>query len=79
VVGTIRDLLGQTRSIVFSYEIDVTAAFGAAVTFVCLNHLGLAREEAVIGGVAVGFGLRAGALLWGGSLPRYHPRPPRNQ
>ena len=28
--GIIRDLLGQTRSIIFSYEIYVTAAMGAA-------------------------------------------------
>lgn len=75
--GIIRDLLGQARSIVFSYEIYVTAAFGAAVTFVALHHVGLAREVAVLGGVTAGFGLRAGALLRGWSLPRYHPRPPR--
>jgi uncharacterized membrane protein YeiH len=69
--GIIRDLLGQTRSIIFTYEIYVTAAFGAAIVFVSLHELGVAREVAVIAGVLAGFVLRAGALLWGWSLP--HP------
>jgi uncharacterized membrane protein YeiH len=77
--GIIRDLLGETRSIVFSYEIYVTAALGAALAYVSLHLLGFPREVAVIAGVAVGFALRAGALLRGWSLPRYHPRPPRNK
>lgn len=76
--GIIRDLLGQARSIVFSYEIYVTAALGAALVFVGLHHAGMEREIAVLSGVAVGFALRAGALLRGWSLPRYRPRPPRN-
>lgn len=76
--GIIRDLLGQARSIIFSYEIYVTAAMGAATMFVGLHHLGVGREIAVIAGVATGFALRAGALLWGWSLPRYRPRPPRD-
>lgn len=76
--GIIRDLLGHTRSIIFSYEIYVTAAMGAATMFVALHSLGFPREIDVIAGVATGFALRAGALLWGWSLPRYHPRPPRD-
>jgi uncharacterized membrane protein YeiH len=76
--GIIRDLLGQARSIVFSYEIYVTAALGAALVFVSLHHAGMGREIAVLSGVAVGFALRAGALLRGWSLPRYRARPPRN-
>lgn len=74
--GIIRDLLGQTRSIIFSYEIYVTAAVGAATVFVALNFFGLSREIAVVAGVATGFVLRAGALLKGWSLPRYRPRSP---
>ena len=76
--GIIRDLLGETRSIIFSYEIYLTAAMGAAVIFVGLNYLGCPREVSIIAGVVVGFILRAGALLWGWSLPRHHPRPPGN-
>jgi uncharacterized membrane protein YeiH len=75
--GIVRDLLGQARSIIFSYEIYITAAMGAATMFVVLHYIGFAREIAVMAGVATGFVLRAGALLWGWSLPRYRPRPPR--
>ena len=76
--GIIRDLLGQTRSIIFSYEIYVTAAMGAATVFAISHVLGLPREIGVIGGISTGFALRAGALLWGWSLPhpRARPRPP---
>lgn len=69
--GIIRDLLGQTRSIIFAYEIYVTAALGAAIVFVSLHQFGAPREIAVIAGVTAGLVLRAGALLWGWSLP--HP------
>jgi uncharacterized membrane protein YeiH len=71
--GMIRDLLGQMRSIIFSYEIYVTAAVGAATVFVSLHEIGSSRELAVLGGVTAGFVLRAGALLWDWSLP--HPTP----
>ncbi|MBU3992454.1 MAG: trimeric intracellular cation channel family protein [Alphaproteobacteria bacterium] len=75
--GIIHDLLGQERSIIFSHEIYVTAAMAAASTFVTLHHLELSREVAVSAGVLLGVTLRGGALLWGWSLPRYRPRPPR--
>ncbi len=74
--GIIRDLLGHERSIIFSYEIYVTAAMGAATACVFLNNLGLSREITVTAGVSTGLALRAGALLWGWSLPHYHPRSP---
>ena len=74
--GIIRDLLGQTRSIIFSYEIYVTAAMGAATVFVVLHALQFPREIDVIAGVTTGFALRAGALLWGWSLPHHRSRPP---
>lgn len=75
--GIIRDLLGQRRSIVFSYEIYATAALGAATVFVLLNELGMPREIAVFAGITTGFCLRAGALIWGWSLP--HPKPWRDE
>jgi uncharacterized membrane protein YeiH len=76
--GIIRDTLSQQRSIIFSYEIYVTAAMLAAGAFVVLHGLGLPRELAITGGVVLGFALRAGALLRGWSLPRYQPRASRN-
>lgn len=74
--GLIRDLLGQTRSIIFSYEIYVTAAAGAAVAFVGLHYLACPREVAMLGGVCTGLVLRGGALIWGWSLPHHRARSP---
>ena len=50
--GIIRDLLGQTRSIIFSYEIYVTAAMGAATVFAISHVLGLPRRRTTLGLVA---------------------------
>lgn len=74
--GIIRDLLGHTRSIIFSYELYVTAAMAAAAVFVAAHSAGFSRELAVIAGVSAGFALRAGALVWGWSLPHHRARPP---
>jgi uncharacterized membrane protein YeiH len=76
--GIIRDVLSQERSIIFSYEIYITAAAAAAASFVALSSLGLSREGAVTASTVLGLTLRGGALIWGWSLPRYRPFPPRN-
>ena len=75
--GIIRDVLSQQRSIIFSREIYVTAAMAAALAYVVLESWNAPREVAVIAGIVAGFVIRAGALHWGWTLPRYHPRPPR--
>jgi len=72
--GIIRDLLGEARSIIFTYEIYVTAALAAALVLVAAYHAGLPREVAVPAALLAGFGLRAGSLLFGWSLPHYRPR-----
>jgi uncharacterized membrane protein YeiH len=77
--GIIRDILGRERSIIFSREIYVTAALGAAAGFVALDAMGITREIALAGGVVAGFLLRAGALTRGWSLPRYRERPPASR
>ncbi len=74
--GIVRDLLSQERSIIFSREIYVTAAMVAALAYVMLETWGAPREVAIIAGILSGFALRAGALRWGWTLPRYHPKPP---
>jgi uncharacterized membrane protein YeiH len=76
--GIIRDILGGERSIIFSQEIYVTAALAAALAFVVLDRLGVPREIGISAAILAGFGLRAGALRHGWSLPRYRPRPPRS-
>jgi uncharacterized membrane protein YeiH len=75
--GIVRDILGGERSVIHAQEIYLTAAVAAAAAFVALDAAGAPRELALTGGIALGFGLRAGALTWGWSLPRYRPRPPR--
>ena len=75
--GIIRDTLGQQRSIIFSREIYVTAALVAAAVFVVAHGLGVGREAAVSAAFVLGFALRGGALVFGWSLPRYRPYPPR--
>lgn len=76
--GIIRDVLGEKRSVIFSRELYVTAAMAAAATYVLLVEAGAVREASIAAGVVAGFGLRAGALAWGWSLPRYRPRPARS-
>jgi len=75
--GIIRDVLGKEDSIIFSHEIYVTAAVVAAATYVGLVAIDTLHEVSVLIALACGFGLRAGALAFGWSLPRYRPRPPR--
>ena len=75
--GIVRDILGQERSIIFSYEIYVTAALAAATAYVCAHGLGAPRKLALSAGIILGFTLRSGALVFGWSLPRYRPRGPR--
>lgn len=73
--GIIRDVLSGEKSIIFSREIYVTAAVAAATGYIVLLELGVVREAAILGGVACGFLLRAGALAFGWVLPRYRTRP----
>lgn len=73
--GIIRDVLGGEKSVIFSREVYVTAAVLAASAYVGLHSVGVPRELSVLLALAAGFGLRAGALAFGWSLPRYRARP----
>lgn len=72
--GIIRDLLAGQPSILLRREITVSAAILAAVVYVLLRHNGMDRWPAAGVGAALGFGLRAGALRWGWSLPGFPGR-----
>jgi uncharacterized membrane protein YeiH len=72
--GIIRDLLGGESPIILSREIYASAALAGAVIFIVLTALGAPRELAIAAGFAVGLLIRAAALQYGWSLPRYRPR-----
>ncbi|CAD5295644.1 Uncharacterized membrane protein YeiH [Bosea sp. 62] len=69
--GIIRDLLAGDRPMVlWSRDFYVTAAAAGAATTVGLAQMGLAPMLVMLGGLAAGFGLRAGPLLFGWSFPK---------
>jgi len=69
--GIVRDILAGEPSILLRREITVSAALLAATVFVVSRALGLDAWPAAVVGAACGFGLRAGALAWGWSLPAF--------
>ncbi|MFN3558963.1 MAG: trimeric intracellular cation channel family protein [Brevundimonas sp.] len=69
--GVVRDLLAGEPSILLRREITVSAALLAATVFVLARVLGLDLWPAAFVGAVMGFGLRAGALVWGWSLPAF--------
>lgn len=82
--GVIRDVLAGRPSVLLGKEVYVTAAALGSFTFVALAWLGAPTLVAEGVGVLAGFGLRAGALLRGWSLPAFRqdadpppgPQPP---
>ena len=77
--GIIRDMLCGESPIILSREIYITAALAGATAYVGLVEAGASQDIAVVLGFAAGFGLRAAALYWGLTLPRYKPKPGRGQ
>ena len=77
--GVVRDVLGGESPVILSREIYVSAALGGATIFVVMAALGIPREYALAGGFLAGLAIRAAALRWDWSLPRYKPRPGRTR
>lgn len=75
--GVIRDVLGGESPVILSHEIYVTAALLGACVYVFLISAGVAESPAAIVGFGAAFLLRAAAMRYGWSLPRYRPRPGR--
>jgi uncharacterized membrane protein YeiH len=69
--GIVRDLLAGQPSILLRREITVSAALLAATVFVTARALGLDPWPAALIAAPAGFILRAGALVWGWSLPAF--------
>jgi len=69
--GIMRDILAGDRPMVlWTRDFYVTAASGGAAMTALLEGLGLPGPVVMAGGLAAGFGLRAGSLLFGWSFPR---------
>lgn len=75
--GVIRDVLGGESPVILSREIYVSAAFVGALTFCTVVFAGFPHMSGLLAGFFACFVLRAAALHWGWSLPRYRPRPGR--
>jgi uncharacterized membrane protein YeiH len=76
VGGVIRDVLAGEPSVLLRREITITAALAAAAIYIALSPFVPGWGAAAIG-FTVGFGLRAGALLYGWSLPAFTRSAPR--
>ena len=69
--GVIRDILAHEPSVLLQRELYVTPALAGAATFVGLQVVGAPAVLAGLAGFAVAFAMRAGAILWGWSLPGF--------
>ena len=69
--GIVRDVLAGEPTILMRRELYVTPAALSAALFVALTWVGIATWPAAAIAIAAGFGLRAGAILRGWSLPPY--------
>ncbi len=69
--GIVRDLLAGQPSILLRREITVSAALLAASAYVVARAIGLDAWPSAFLAAGLGFALRAGALIWGWSLPAF--------
>ncbi len=72
--GIIRDILGGESPVILKQEIYITAALLGATVFVSLDRLGMTPDLSAALAFLAAFALRAAALYWNLSLPRYRPR-----
>jgi uncharacterized membrane protein YeiH len=71
--GVIRDVLAGEPSVLLRREIYVSATIVSAAVFVILRSFEMQGLWASAIAVALGFGVRAGAILAGWSLPAFAP------
>lgn len=67
--GILRDVLVGEPSILMRKEIYITAALVGACVYVTCDAMQISRTFSSILGIVSGFAVRAGALLWGWTLP----------
>jgi uncharacterized membrane protein YeiH len=74
--GIIRDVLAHEPSVLLRRELYVTAALVGASAFVLLRLVGIAILPASLAGFAAAFLTRAGAIVFGWTLPGFPGRAP---
>jgi uncharacterized membrane protein YeiH len=72
--GILRDVFAAEPSVLLRRDVYLTAALLAASVLVVLRRLGVEPALAAGAGFACGFGLRAGAIQWGWTLPGFESR-----
>ena len=70
--GIVRDILANQPSILLRREVTISAGLLAATLYVVMRQLGLEHWPAALIAAPAGFVLRAGALIWGWSLPGFN-------
>lgn len=77
--GILRDIVAGEPSVLLRREVYLTAALAGAAVYVVSDRFGVAELPAALGGIAVAFLIRGGAIRYGWSLPVYRGRPGRDQ
>ena len=72
--GIIRDILGGESPIILKQEIYITAALLGSSVFVAMESLGFSRDLSAATAFLAALSLRAAALHWNLSLPRYRSK-----
>lgn len=72
--GIFRDVVAGEKSVLLSDEIYITAALLGAASSALLLSVGWDKNSAIFIAVLLAFALRAAALLFGWTTPRYKPR-----
>lgn len=76
--GLIRDVVSGEPPLILRPELYATAAAAASGLYVLGVSAGSDPAAVAVVAALAGFGLRAGAILRGWTLPRYRPRPGRD-
>ena len=76
--GIFRDVISGEKSVLLSDEIYITAALLGAASFIVMTSMHLPQNVAASIAVVLAFSLRAAALLFGWTTPRYKPRKGRD-
>ena len=72
--GIFRDVIAGEKSVLLSDEIYISAALLGASSFALLMSFDVNKTIAIVIGFTLAFTLRAAALLFGWTTPRYKPR-----